>query len=666
MTDDAPDGHAFGNAHMNWEHFSNQSVDLLSTLDTEGYFQWLSPRWTHALGWTLDELKSRPYTHLLHPDDVERSRAEVRMFDRDGGYVAAEFINRYRHKDGHYVWLEWNASRGPDRLLYSTTRVVTRRVEHEQAQREQLALLEAIEAQTSIGRWRVDLVTGAVRWSSSVFHIYGLDADPDAPGAPSVASGIEGYHPDDRAMVSEAVDGAIERGEPFAFVARVVRPSGEVRWVSVDGLVLHDDRNEPTVMHGLIRDITRERSENRQLVHTERLASIGQMAGGVAHEINNPLQFMTLSMELLHDQLVVDVDANALELELLDAAREGADRVRKTVGALRRFVRLPSEQRTLVAPAALLEEALGLTRALLDRDTLLRIEIEDGLPHVEVVEQEIVQSILNVLTNAAQSVASTGRRGSVFVRVFVQKSGPRPQVVFEVEDDGAGLPDDHVSRLFEPFFTTRQSEGGTGLGLSIARGLVAAHGGEVILLDREDGDGAIARLQLPAASAPATHRRPREELDAQADVTRPGVHEVREAVKILLVDDEQTILRALSRHLNAHGYDVTTATDGVEAFQAMKTRDDWALVLCDLKMPTLGGMQLHERVREELPALEPLLHFMTGDSWSPEYKSFLESIARPHLDKPFTLEGLRAFLGANLRAAPSPSQRPVERGSEPL
>ena len=630
---------------MNWEILAKQSIDMLSVSDTQGRFVWLNSRWTEVLGWSIGELTSMEYTEFVHPDDLEATFVEaMRLADLEG-YESHQFVNRYRRRDGGYSSLEWNATRGDDGMLYAIVRDVTERVEREIAHQEQLALLEAIETQTQIGRWRVDLRSGETRWSPSVFRIMGLEPSP-------VVSlkhrGLEMIHPDDRGRIQEVFVGAMERGESFKIDARVVRGSGEVRWIALEGLVVRAHDDAPVVMHGIVRDTTEERARAERLVHTERLASIGQLAAGVAHEINNPLQFMNMNLELIREELgELDLGPDVCG-ESIEGALEGAERVRKIVGALRRFVRRPGEKRARTAPAALLDGVLRMVKGRFAQHVWLELELEDDLPHVEVEEQAISQSLLNLITNACQSVTQTGEQGRVRVLLKVERRASDEVVVFEIEDEGVGLQMDNPERVFEPFFTTKAVGVGTGLGLSITRGLVAAHGGDVTLTNRKDARGAVARLTLPACEASRPVRS--VELGASLLDTTSGPHvpeSVEEKTWVLVVDDEPSIVRTLSRYLSRRGYDVVTASGGYEALEVLGSKAKWGLILCDLKMPDLGGKELRELVLERFPDLEPRLHFMTGDSWSAENQSFLSQLGRPHLDKPFVISELKAFVQQN-------------------
>jgi PAS domain S-box-containing protein len=457
-------------------------------------------------------------------------------------------------------------------------------------------------------------------------------------------------HPDDldATFTEEARLMRIDGYETHQFVNRYRRRDGgysSLEWNATIG----DDG----MLYGIVRDVTEQRARAERLIHIERLASIGELAAGVAHEINNPLQFLTMNLEMLREDLAEFGLYDEAFSESIEGALEGAERVRKIVGALRRFVRRPGKKRARVAPKVLLDGALRMVKGRYAQDVWFELELEDDLPRVEVEEQSISQSLLNLLTNACQSVTQTGARGRVRVRVFQELGDMGAQVVFEVEDEGVGLEVDEPERVFEPFFTTKPSGEGTGLGLSITRGLIAAHGGDVTLSNRADARGALARLTLPLrhdlARGEGSLSEASEVAGSGAKVTHMRAPRVVRGPSVLLVDDEPTIVRSLARHLRSRGYEVETARSGREALELLCARSlCWNLVLCDLKMPEVDGKALREQMIALCPDLEPRLHFMTGDSWSAENRAFLESLERPHLDKPFVLSELRAFVEENI------------------
>ncbi len=629
---------------MYWQHFAKQSSDLLCVVDSEGTYVWANHRWAQVFGRSDEEMLGHAFVEFMHPDDLADA---VVIFERvmSGSHEASphtviEFTGRYRHVDGHYLWLEWNASPPTDGVIYATARDVTARMERELEQAPWIRLLGAIEDHTGMGRWGTDLRTGETYWSPAVASIYGYE--PDATSL-DYDRGLDAFHPDDADWVLRLVKESVVAGAPFEYEARIVRPDGGLRWIEVQGLVEKDASGIATMLHGLVKDTTEERLHDERLMYIERLATIGKLAAGVAHEINNPLQFLSMNLEMLSEDF--RGRATPAELDSIEDALEGVDRVRKIVEVLRRFGRTPSTRRQRVAPEDLLDDAVRVMGRGACSAAMERVVAPD-LPELHVERESIVQALVNLCTNACHSVEALDADGGILVRVFREVDEAGDVVVFEVEDEGLGLPPEHLDRVFEPFYTTKAGGLGTGLGLSTTRGIAATHGGDITLSNRTDRVGALARLTLPvfAEEEPVADTHDVQEVPMEgADATRNSEAE-EHAPRILVVDDEQAIASLLSRYLERIGYEVEVAGGGEEALEVLEGRRDWGLILCDLKMPDLDGKDLRRLLLERAPELERRLHFMTGDSWSEENHDFLTSLKRRHLNKPFVVTELVTFV----------------------
>ena len=629
---------------MYWQHFAKQSSDLLCVVDARGRYVWVNHKWRQACGRGEEEMLGHSFTEFMHPDDLMEAVETLGriMLSTDATEdTVYEFTGRYLHADGHYLWLEWRASTPTDGKVYATARDVTERVERELEHAPWIRLLEAIEEHTGMGRWAVNLRTGEAHWSPAAMRLYG--ELPDTIPLDD-ERGSDVFHPEDADRVLSLVKESMVTGTPFEYEARIHRPDGTYRSIEVHGLVEHDESGAPVALHGLVKDMTEERVHSERMTHVERLAMIGRLAAGVAHELNNPLQFLNMNLEMLSEDF--RGRATPDELESIDDALDGADRVRKIVEVLRRFGRNPSAKRERVAPEVVIDDALRLMGHSCD-GVIFEREIEAGLPNILVERESIAQSIVNILTNSCQAVTAAGLGGRIIVRVSREVEDATPVVVFEIEDEGTGIDPGHLDRVFEPFFSTKAGGLGTGLGLSTTRGIIAAHGGDITLSNRVDSRGTVARFTIPNALAvpdgSVGEAVSRDALDTQVDVPPPT--DVRPR-RVLVVDDEAAIVGLLSRYLTRVGYEVEVAIGGHEMLSTLGSRQDWDLILCDLKMPDVDGRAVRTHILEHAPELEPKLHFMTGDSWSDENYMFLTSLGRPHLNKPFVVAELKAFLQA--------------------
>jgi two-component system NtrC family sensor kinase len=316
--------------------------------------------------------------------------------------------------------------------------------------------------------------------------------------------------------------------------------------------------------------------------------------------------------------------------------QQEAERAANIVRNLLSFARKQEHQRRPTAIRPLLTATLGLLRNQLMADKVeAKLDVEPDLPEIDVDANQIQQVFVNLINNASQAIATTGRPGTVTVRVRRWIDG----VVIEVIDDGPGMAAGDALRAFEPFFTTKPEGQGTGLGLSISQGIVKEHGGRISLSTIE-GQGATLTVELPQ-----TLRLPPESApETVPDAGRP--------LHVLVVDDEAPILHYMRATLEAWGHTVATASDGNVALQ-LASRGDFDLIITDLRMPRLGGREFYEELRRRAPAIAERIAFSTGDTVRGDTLAFLERQGRPCLHKPFSLAELRRLLGSIGRPSPS-------------
>jgi signal transduction histidine kinase len=384
------------------------------------------------------------------------------------------------------------------------------------------------------------------------------------------------------------------------------------------------------------------KAAQQQLVVSERRAGIGQMAAGVAHEINNPLSYVSGNLDFVASQLAEVREALSRtgddgRTEALRAlanvapavadARQGATRVHQIVRGLKTFSRGDDDVRTTVDIEVALSAAAEM--AMHEIKHRARLEWELGpLPRVEASEVRLTQVFLNLLVNAAQAIPA-GQAGDV-VRVKAY-TGVGGQAVVEVSDTGTGISPEAQGRLFEPFFTTKPPGVGTGLGLSISLGIVTSYGG-TIDVESEPGKGSCFRVRLPAslkvnrvapaASAPATK------------VAR---------LRLLVVDDEPAVANVLKRQL-ARFHDVVAERSGRTALARVRAGEPFDRVICDLEMPEMSGPAFWIALGEVSPALAASLVFMSGGAFSEAALKVVEQNRSRVLEKPVDIELLKKVL----------------------
>lgn len=401
----------------------------------------------------------------------------------------------------------------------------------------------------------------------------------------------------------------------------IVRPTGERRLLTLTVTSLRADGRSG--LYGIARDVTDERVRMRHLRRIERLASIGTLVSGVAHELNNPLtSIKSFSQLMLYDE-------HGPELrEALEIIHREADRAARVVADLRTLAR-GSQDVPRSDTVDLNEIARHVVRlrayALSTHAVELREDLAEALPPVRGARSELEQVVINLVVNAEQAMTS-GWDGTR--RLILRTRASDTGVVLSVVDSGPGIAAEHLARIFDPFWTTKPPGEGTGLGLSLVHSIVTEHGGS-IHVESEPGRGAAFTLMLPPAGAagPVAQRRGDEP-------ARPA-----RALRALVVDDEEPVRRILSLALERRGHHVTLAADGAAALERLGEVGErgFDVILSDLRMPGMGGEALLHEIRRLHPAMEPRLIFVTGDAASPDAARVVAGTCARLLVKPFDI-----------------------------
>ncbi|HVY31816.1 MAG TPA: ATP-binding protein [Polyangiaceae bacterium] len=382
---------------------------------------------------------------------------------------------------------------------------------------------------------------------------------------------------------------------------------------------------------------------SRRWSSAERMASLGRLAAGVAHEINNPLAYVLGSIELLERGLAeigtlhpaaartgeIIFDAQAA----LSNAKDGIERIRTIVKDLTTFSRSVPDSRRPVNVEAVLESTLKLTWNEL-RHRVRVIKSYGSVPELLGDESRLAQVFVNLILNASQAIPD-GRQG--VLRISTTSEGG--SVAICIEDDGIGIAPADLPYVFEPFFTTHTGSGGPGLGLAICRNIVTALGGTIsVTSEPEVGTRFTVTLQAAAAD------------EAAVEGNRAGSRErVSSRARILIIDDEPLLGQTL-RFAFQDRHDVEVAASGREALERLSTDADYDLVLCDLMMPDVSGEHVYRAVSQHSPGLLPRFVFMTGGAFTERAQEFLAQFAGRQLEKPFNIDEVESLL-AELSAA---------------
>jgi signal transduction histidine kinase/CheY-like chemotaxis protein len=419
-----------------------------------------------------------------------------------------------------------------------------------------------------------------------------------------------------------------------------------------------------------LRDKTDERDDEVRRLQAEKLASIGMLAAGVAHEINNPAAFVLANIEALAGHLrllqekvrelpqpvvaglgLPDVIFEATAI--LQESKEGMARIHRIVRDLGSFSHVDDDGSTVLSVNAAVDSALTMLRNEIKYRAKSERELRATLA-VRGNQARLGQVFLNIILNAAQALDETQAGRNV---VTVRSYDDGDHVVVEISDNGPGISAEVAPRIFDSFFTTKPRGIGTGLGLPISLGIVRSLGG-TLTVDSKPGQGATFRIRLPAVEPVVAVT---SVVTALSDVTPPPREYPRR--RVLAVDDEALLLKAFRRMLG-ETHEVTTALGGLEALQALERDATYDVILCDLQMPELSGMGVYEAVQRRWPALADRFVFITGGAFSPDAKRFLEQSVIAVIQKPFRVEDVLALIERKVRDAAAAALSDVDVGRD--
>jgi signal transduction histidine kinase/CheY-like chemotaxis protein len=456
-----------------------------------------------------------------------------------------------------------------------------------------------------------------------------LEYESDAPSSRSPAaprpgrSAFEQFDADATAIARQHLEAAFA-GEVRRFEAPLRRPDGGRGVTSLVYAPIRE-HGQITKVLAIARDVTELRRAQSQLQQADKLAAMGQLVSGVAHEINNPAAIISgFAQTLMLDDLRPE------QREIVEMVRDEAMRIGQITTNLLAFARMSGPERSLVDINELVRRTYTLRAYHLNTlNVQVDLELDETEPRVWANVSELQQLLLNLLINAEQALETfEGSR-----RISLRTQAEASDVHIACRDSGPGIPSEIRSRIFDPFFTTKPEGVGTGLGLSICYGIVKSHGGR-IWVESEAGHGASFQIALPLDLRTAPRPIPVDAAGRPADA---------EPICVLVVDDEPGIRQATARFLNRCGIQVRAVSDGAEALRALRTRE-FDVILCDVRMPGMNGRDFLARLREQAPRLVSTLVFATGDALDADTAALLSDAGAPSLVKPFDFDALEQLV----------------------
>lgn len=542
-------------------------------------------------GYRADEIVGNSPRILQGPRTSQEVRDRICTKLKAWQPIREEILNYT--KSGEELWLELDivpVANGQGWFTHwiAIERNVTERKRAAEAMREQAALLD--KAQDAI--WVIDLTARITYWNLSAERIHGWSASE------VLGTKVQDLLFTDADAFNQRLRAVLDRGEWVGEIEHRTRDGTTLQVVSRLTLV-RDEFDQPRSILAINTDITQQKQLEKQFLRAQRMESIGTLAGGIAHDLNNILAPILLSINMLKDA-IPDPDDQSLLHTIEVSARRGADLVRQVLS----FARGVEGKREQVNVAHVLDELDRILKKTIPRNIGIQCTLTEGIWQLQADSTQLQQILMNLCVNARDAMPTGGRirisaENIQFDEQYVAMNidarvGPYVKLV--VEDDGDGIDPAILNRVFDPFFTTKPLGEGTGLGLATCLAIVKSHGG-FIRLNSEVGKGTCFRIYLPADTGTTCHQDP-----GVPKALPCGSGEV-----ILVVDDEAAILQVTRLTLEAHGYQVEVATNGADAVAVFAQNVDRIdLVLTDMMMPVMDGpatIQALRRLRPSVPII---------------------------------------------------------------
>ncbi|HUQ98389.1 MAG TPA: PAS domain S-box protein [Gemmatimonadaceae bacterium] len=609
------------------------------TIDANSITTFMNGRMASMLGYTQDEVIGMPLHSIVSKAEQPKAMSNIES-GRHGRRSESVFLR----KDGTELWVSVSSTprlNSAGEYIGALAMVTDRTEQHEaeDALRRSEAQYRQIVETTTDGIITVDRDGQVLFVNKRLAEMLGYQPQ-EMVGKPAFTFMSPVGQAVAKAAFKRRAAGASDSNDSV-FLHR----NGTEVTVHVAGTPVVDAKGNHTGSMAVVRDVTERRRLQSQLMVSDRMASVGTLAAGVAHEINNPLAAVMANLDYIADIVGQLGATNRNEMSPamretwardeikapLDDAREAAERVRFIVRDLKMFSRSPTEEvKGSVNVKSVMESSLRMAWNEVRHRARL-VKNYGHVPDVDANEARLGQVFLNLIVNAAQAIPE-GNAESNEITVTTRLEGNR--VIIEVADTGPGIAPEIINRVFDAFFTTKGVGVGTGLGLAICHRIVTDIGGELTVRS-QPGAGTVFRVSLPEAVTEAVTVAPAP----VAAGSRRG--------RILIVDDEEMIIRILKKILKEH--DVVATVDAREALELCARGERFDLILCDLMMPVMTGMDLHSEISLVSPEQARAMIFVTGGAFTEKTRSFLSDVPKEHIEKPFDAANLRAIVQRYLR-----------------
>jgi len=601
------------------DRFFELSPDLLCIAGFDGFFKRVNQAWGDILGFSPDELQDRPFLDFVHPDDRMRTVAEANRLASGG--EPTRFENRYRCKDGSHRSLIWKAiAVAADQRIFA----IARPKSGELARTE--ATLTAIVEAAAAAIIALDPKGNVTMWNPGAERIYGWSRS-DVIGGPLPYLSEFGSQKEFQSRATEALQGKTLQD----LKARRRRKDGKEVEVDLSVAPLRDENGNVCGHVGVAIDVTEKKMLELQLLRAQRMNSLGALAGGIAHDLNNVLAPVLMGVQLLrtkpHDP------SNEWVFDTIEtSARRGSGLAKQILT----FARGLGRERSPVQMRHLIRELEGVLKQTFSKG----IDIATGVPRdlwtVVADATQLHQVVLNLCINARDAMGDSGLLTITAENMMLDPASaakyPEAKagayVAVRIADTGGGIPSDIAGKIFEPFFTTKEVGQGTGIGLSTSLAIVKGHDG-FIDVQSEVGKGTAFTVYLPASESPEVLRH----------VEHPPAIPMGQGELILIVDDEASVRNIAKATLETYNYRVITAVDGADGIASfVEHKAEIRLILTDNSMPVMDGLAMLRAIQKLKPDAKVIS--ASGSNVTDMKKNLLDGFVTCFLPKPFTAEQL--------------------------
>lgn len=587
--------------------------------------------WLEFRGRSREAELGNGWTEGVHPADRQRCwDIYSSAFDR-----RQEFVMEYRlqRADGEYRWI---LDRGVPRFTESgeftgyigSCMDIGGRKQAEATIRERETQLRTALDAAALGTWSWNIRTNEVVLCERSQSFFGFN-EAEFPG--TLAAALDRIHGEDRQRLDEKVTAAIAQEGLYEIEARVIRPDDTHRWLSARGHVLQNSESQPVLMVGVIADVTEKKRLEEQSLRTQRLESLGALAGGIAHDLNNIFTPILMSVQLL-PVTIAQIDPRSRELiQMLESnVKRGSALVQQVLS----FARGIEGERGIVQVKHIIEDIRQFAIETFPKAIEIKTNISPNLWTIKGDASQIHQILLNLAINAKDAMLDGGLLNISAANLSIDQQYVRehPQlrvgshIAISVTDTGKGISPENLEQIFEPFFSTKKNDGGTGLGLATVKKIVESHHGAIDVVSQV-GQGTQFNVILPASATPET------------EFTERLVIPKGRGELILVADDEATIREITRASLETHNYRVITAEDGIEAIASyVRERDEIALVLINMMMPVMDGATTILTLQKINPSIKIVA--ISGKSFSNRTMGDRQLKITSFLAKPYSTETL--------------------------